>query len=46
MRFMAKRPYQDKLHIDMPFGEAVERLIGVKPALCDYATDGNRTMFD
>ena len=30
---MAKRPttYEARLHIDMPFGEALERFIGVKP---------------
>jgi hypothetical protein len=29
---MAKRrTYDDKLHIDMPFGEALERFIGVDP---------------
>jgi hypothetical protein len=29
---MTKRPYEGKLHIDMPFVEAVERFIGTKPA--------------
>ena len=28
---MAKRKYEEQLYIDMPFGEAVERFIGVKP---------------
>jgi hypothetical protein len=28
---MAKRTYDDKLHIDMPFSEALERFIGVDP---------------
>lgn len=29
---MTKRPpYEDKLHLDMPFGEALERLVGVDP---------------
>jgi hypothetical protein len=28
---MTKRTYDDKLHIDMPFGEALERFVGVKP---------------
>ena len=29
---MTKRPpYQDKLHIDMPFNEALERFIGTDP---------------
>ena len=29
---MTKRPYEDKLHIDMPFDEALERFIGTDPA--------------
>ena len=28
---MAKRTYSDKLHIDMPFGEAVTRFVGTNP---------------
>lgn len=28
---MTKKPYGDKLTLDMPFGEALERLIGVNP---------------
>lgn len=28
---MTKRPYEDKMHLDMPFGEALERFVGVKP---------------
>ena len=32
MRPMTKRKYDDKLHIDMPFGEALERFAGVEPA--------------
>ena len=29
---MTKRPpYEDKLHVDMPLGEALERLVGVDP---------------
>lgn len=31
MPSMPKRKYDDKLYIDMPFEEAVERFIGVKP---------------
>ncbi|CAN5163462.1 hypothetical protein BH10PSE10_BH10PSE10_21890 [soil metagenome] len=27
-----KKPYDDKLHIDLPFEDAVERFIGVDPA--------------
>lgn len=26
-----RKPYEDKLHLDMPMGEALERLIGVDP---------------
>ena len=29
---MAKRTYDDKLHLDVPFAEALERFAGVKPA--------------
>ena len=29
---MAKRTYDDKMKLDMPFGEALERFAGVKPA--------------
>jgi hypothetical protein len=29
---MAKRIYDDKMKLDMPFGEALERFAGVKPA--------------
>lgn len=28
---MAKRVYDDKMKLDMPFGEALERFIGVDP---------------
>ena len=29
---MTKRPpYEDKLHLDMPLGEAMDRLVGVDP---------------
>lgn len=28
---MAKRVYDDKMKLDMPFGEALERFIGVNP---------------
>ena len=29
---MAKRRYDDKMKLDMPFGEALERFAGLKPA--------------
>lgn len=29
---MVKRTYDDKMKLDMPFGEALERFIGTKPA--------------
>jgi len=29
---MTKRPYEDKMHLDMPFGEALERFVGTAPA--------------
>jgi hypothetical protein len=29
---MTRRPYEEKMHLDMPFDEAVERFIGVDPA--------------
>lgn len=29
---MAKRRYDDKMKLDMPFGEALERFIGTDPA--------------
>jgi hypothetical protein len=29
---MTKRRYDDKLHLEMPFGEALERFIGTKPS--------------
>jgi hypothetical protein len=29
---MSKRVYEDKLYLDMPFGEALERFVGVNPA--------------
>lgn len=29
---MAKRVYDDKMRLDMPFGEALERFVGVKPS--------------
>jgi hypothetical protein len=32
MSAMTKRRYDDKLHLDMSFGEAVERFAGVKPS--------------
>jgi hypothetical protein len=28
---LSKRTYDDKLHIDMPFGKALERFVGVDP---------------
>ncbi len=28
---MNKKPYEDKLFLDMPFGEALERFAGTKP---------------
>lgn len=28
---MAKRTYDDKMRLDMPFGEAIERFAGVDP---------------
>jgi hypothetical protein len=32
MLAMRKKRYDDKLHLDMPFGEALERFVGTKPA--------------
>jgi hypothetical protein len=32
MSAMRKKRYDDKLHLDMPFGEALERFVGTKPA--------------
>lgn len=31
VRTMSKRVYDDKLHLDMPFGEALERFVGTDP---------------
>jgi hypothetical protein len=31
-RAMTKRPYEDKMHLDMPFDEALERFVGTDPA--------------
>jgi hypothetical protein len=32
MGHMAKRTYDDKMKLDMPFGEALERFAGTSPA--------------
>ncbi len=31
IRVMAKRSYDDKMRLDMPFAEALERFVGVNP---------------